>query len=289
VSERRGQIAAALTGVQVGAALVATRFIVGEVGPVTLALLRYAVALAVLVPFQMRRSWVPVARGDLWPMLALGVGQFGVLVALLNWGVARVPASLGALIFATFPLLTLILAVLWGCEQPSWSKVLGTGLSIGGVALTLGGSLFLGHGVHWGGALAVFGAALTGAVCAVLYRPYLMRYPTLQVGTLAMLAAVVALAVLAVPEAPLAAIQALPLRAWSVVVFIGLSSGAGYLLWLSALRHATPTQATVLLGLSPVTAAILGVGLLGEPFSVTLLLGLLAVLAGAMLASRGRS
>ncbi|WP_199178475.1 DMT family transporter [Acidimangrovimonas sediminis] len=297
MSERRGLIAAALTGVQVGAALVATRYVAADLGPATLASLRYAVGLFVLVPFALRSRRVGFRLADLVPVLGLGIAQFGLLVALLNWGLVRIPASRGALIFATFPLLTMVLAAVLGRETMSWRKTLGTLLSIAGVALTLeGGLIAAGIGASDGtsavgaaglaGGLAILAAAITGAGCAVFYRPYLLRYPTLQVGTVAMAAAVVALVPFALAEAPVARLAALGPGAIAVVGFIGLSSGAGYVLWLTALRHTTPTRATVLLGLSPVTAAILGVLLLHERPGATLWAGLAAVLAGAVLAAR---
>ena len=67
-------------------------------------------------------------------------------------------------------------------------------------------------------------------------------------------------------------------------MFIGFSSGGGYYLWLWALRHAPPTQVTAFLALSPVTAAALGVWLLGEPVSLPAVLGLVSVGAGLALA-----
>lgn len=286
MSEARGLAAAAFTGVQVGAAMVATRAVAPEVGPITLALLRYAVALAVLLPAYLARPRKPVARADLLPVLGLGVAQFGLLIALLNWGLERMPASRGALIFATFPLLTLVLAAALGRERPSWPKAIGTLLSILGVALTLGESLLMPAAGSLAGGLAILAAAATGALCAVFYQPYLRRYPTLQVGTLAMAGAVAALAVFSPSEHPLATVLALRPATGAIVLFIGLSSGLGYLLWLTALRWTTPTRATVLLGLSPVTAALLGVGVLGEPPTPALWAGLALVLSGAGIASR---
>ena len=44
-------LAAAATGVQVGAAIVASRYVVGDVPPLTLALLRYAIGVLCLLPF----------------------------------------------------------------------------------------------------------------------------------------------------------------------------------------------------------------------------------------------
>ncbi|WP_374466896.1 EamA family transporter, partial [Ferrovibrio sp.] len=43
-------LAAASVGVQVGAAMVATRFVVGESGPATLAMFRYAIGALCLLP-----------------------------------------------------------------------------------------------------------------------------------------------------------------------------------------------------------------------------------------------
>ena len=47
----RALLATATTGVQVGAAIVASHFVVGEVPPLTLALMRYAVGFLCLAPF----------------------------------------------------------------------------------------------------------------------------------------------------------------------------------------------------------------------------------------------
>ena len=56
-------LAAAATGVQVGAAIVATRYVVAEVPPLTLALLRYAIGVATLLPF----AWHALRNGRRWP------------------------------------------------------------------------------------------------------------------------------------------------------------------------------------------------------------------------------
>ena len=47
-------LAAAATGVQVGAAMVASRFVVAEVPPLTLALLRYGIGFFCLLPFLLK-------------------------------------------------------------------------------------------------------------------------------------------------------------------------------------------------------------------------------------------
>ena len=99
-----GALAAAATGVQVGAAIVATRYVAADISPASLAFLRYAIGVACLVPAVAMAARVRFARADILPIAALGIGQFGILIALLNYGLRSVPAGRGALIFASFPL-----------------------------------------------------------------------------------------------------------------------------------------------------------------------------------------
>jgi drug/metabolite transporter (DMT)-like permease len=69
-------------------------------------------------------------------------------------------------------------------------------------------------------------------------------------------------------------------------VLIGVGSGAGYYLWLWALGHASPTEVTVFLSLSPLTATVLGAAFLGEPISAVTLAGVACVGLGLRLAYR---
>jgi drug/metabolite transporter (DMT)-like permease len=269
--------------------MVATRFVVDQVEPGALAMLRYLVGFLCLVPpllLTPRIRCLRFAASDLLPIAGLGIVQFGVLVALLNFALATIPAARGALIFATMPLLTLLLGAALGRERLGAAKAAGVALSIAGVALALGEKAYVLSGEAWIGELAAFGSALCGALCSILYRPYLQRYPTLPVSAFAMLAAVGALALLAAWEGFFAAPPRVTAAGWAAVLFIGASSGLGYYLWLKALKGTTPTRVTVFLALSPITAALLGAAVLGEPLSSGALLGLGFVALGLVLALR---
>jgi drug/metabolite transporter (DMT)-like permease len=278
--------------VQVGAAIVASRYVVAEVPPLTLAMLRYAIGFLCLLPFALpharRLRALPPAR-DLLAMAALGTGQFGILVALLNAGLRTVPAAPAALLFSLFPLLTLLLAAALGREQVGPRLFAGVLLSIGGVALSLLPRLHAPHGGSWWGELAVLASACVGALCSVLYRPYLRRYPTVPVSAFAMAASVLFLAVIAMGEDWPARLRGLSPSAWVVVAFVGVSSGIGYFWWLYALKHESATRVTVFLALNPLTAAILGRACLGEPLAPQWLLALALVAPGLALATHTRS
>lgn len=278
--------AAALTGVLVGAAIVATRFVIDETTPAALAMMRYVIGFLCLLPALLIATRVRFRRRDLLPIALLGIAQFGILVALLNFGLKTVPASRVALIFATFPVFTMILAALMGRESMTLAKTLGVFLTLVGVALALGEDAWRidDADIEWIGVAAVFASAICGAMCSVLYGPYLDRYPAVPMSAFAMLASVGFLAVLAGVEGFFSAPPQISTGGWLAIAFIGISSGIGYFLLLWALAHTTPTLVTMFLALSPVTAVLLGVTLLGERMSLHLLAGVILVVAGLWVA-----
>lgn len=278
--------AAATTGILVGAAIVATRGIVDRAGPASLAFLRYVVGFLCLLPPTLWSARPRFEPRDVAPIALLGIAQFGVLVALLNFALQFIPSARAALIFATMPLQTMVLGALLGRERLSWPKALGVVATIAGVAVALGDKANTGSTAIGIGELAAFASAFSGALCSLLYRPYLKKYPTLPVSALAMLASVGFLALLAGGEGFFSAPPRFTAAGWLAIGFIGLSSGIGYFTWLWALAHATPTKVTVFLALSPVTAAVLGDVLLSETISLPSLLGLAGVVLGLWLAHR---
>jgi drug/metabolite transporter (DMT)-like permease len=283
--------AAAATGVQVGAALAATRLVVHEAGPATIALWRYAIGCLCLLPFFLhaRASNAPVVRRDLLPVALLGIAQFGLVMALLNHALASLPAARVSLVFASFPLLTMLIAAFLRHEALSLGRSLGVLLTLAGVALGLHEAFRGGfEAADLAGAAAALAAAFVGALCSVLYRPYLRRNPTLPLSLAAMAAAVLALAAWSALRGDLG--RPLPFSGggWVAMVFIGLSSGLGFLLWQWALRHASPTRVTMFLGLAPPTAALLDTWWLGEPLTAWLVGSVALVGAGLWVALDAR-
>jgi drug/metabolite transporter (DMT)-like permease len=278
--------AAAATGILVGSTMVATRFVIDQTAPASLALLRYLIGFCCLLPSVLVSARVRFERRDLLPIGLLGITQFGILIALLNYALQFIPSARAALIFASMPLLTMMLATVLGHERLTLEKTLGVLLTIVGVGFALGEkAVQWGGAAHeWAGELAVFASALSGAICSVLYQPYLRKYPTLPVSAFAMLASVGFLAVIAGGEGFFDSLPYFTARGWLAVVFIGISSGIGYYLWLWALNHTTPTKVTVFLALSPITAAGLGALLLAERISMMSFLGLACVALGLWIA-----
>ncbi|MGE4013922.1 MAG: DMT family transporter, partial [Alphaproteobacteria bacterium] len=280
--------AAAATGVQVGAAIVASRYVMDRIDPASLAMVRYAIGFLCLLPPLLLTARTRFARRDIWPIAVLGMARFGGTVGLLNIGLQTVPSARAALIFALFPLLTMLIGAALGRERVTRPKTIGVLLTVAGVGFVIGEKAF-GGGTDWTGELFVFASAFVGAACSVFYRPYLHKYPTLPVGALAMAASVAFLAVFAAGEGFFSVWPRLPLDAWMVILFIGISSGIGYFLWLWALGRTSATRVTVFLALSPLTAAALGALLLQEAITSIMLIGFALVAAGLWVALRQRA
>jgi drug/metabolite transporter (DMT)-like permease len=290
--ERLALTAAALVGVQVGAGIAASRWLVHDLGPLSLTFLRYAIALASLLPFLAGAgaALARLTRRETVVVMVLGMTQFGLLIVLLNIGLTHIDAGLGALLFATFPLLTMAIATLAGHERFDAALLVGVGLSVVGVALALGvrppsvaaGDLAI-------GAACALAAALCGAVCSVSYRPLLRRHAMLPMGAVSMAAAVAALAPAAWAEGLTRNVQGLSSGQWAAVAAVGLSSGVAYWVWLWALKHTAPTKATAFLALSPVTAALIGTLALGETLGWGFAFGLACIGVGLVVTGTRRT
>lgn len=283
---RLAAVAAFAVAVQVGAAIVATRYVVHELGPASLAMFRYTIGALCLAPFVIGRVRMRIALNDIIPIAGFGIVQFGAVISLINIGLRTVPAARASLLFATFPLMTMVVAAAMGRERLTAWKTIGVLVTIAGVAMALPESLSGATHASALGVLAILGAAFCGAACAVFYRPYVRRYSPHLIGLYAMIASVLALMPFAWLESVAARLPGISPGGWVAIVFIGVSSGVGYWLWLWALAHASATRVTVFLGLSPLVAAVLGSLVLAEWPSAPLIGALATVMAGIWLAHR---
>lgn len=287
--QSRATLAAATTGILVGAAMVSTRAVADAVSPQTLAFLRYLVGVAFLALPALALARPRYALRDAVAVSALGVFQFGVLVVLLNYALRALPAATCALVFSSLPLFTMALAVAIKREAFSAGKLWGLLMALAGLMLLLGYAPAQPIDSHGGPKIlaygALLGATLIGAVCSIMYRPYLRRYPVLPTSALAMCASVLLLAAFCwLTDKPLA--PALAVGQWAHVLFIGFSSGVGYLCLLWALARAPASRVMAFQTLGPVTAAAIELVGSRQPPSWTFLISMALVFSGLYIAQR---
>jgi drug/metabolite transporter (DMT)-like permease len=134
-----------------GSSVVAVRVAVQEVPPLSLAVLRFGqgglLLVCVLLLFGMR-NLLRIRWHDLPLLILLGAILFTVFPVTFNASLRLIEASRGALILATIPLWSTLLAWLARSERLVPRQVVGVFLSLGGVGLALAE-----RGVGWQGAL----------------------------------------------------------------------------------------------------------------------------------------
>jgi drug/metabolite transporter (DMT)-like permease len=290
ISQRLAANAGAfVAAVLFGSSVVAVRVAVQEVPPLSLAVLRFGQGGLLLVFVLLlvgARDLLRVKWHDLPLLILLGAVLFTVFPVTFNASLRLIEASRGALILATIPLWSALLARIARSERLAPRQVVGILLSLAGVGLALAE-----RGLGWQGGLAslvgdglMVVTALCGAAYAVLAQRVFVRYNALTVTTYAMVLGTLLLLPAALVEGLVGVFPRLDLQTVALLVFLGVFGGAlGFFLWTFALTRLTPTQVAVYINLNPLVAMVLAAALLAERLTIIFAAGFGAVLLGVLL------
>jgi drug/metabolite transporter (DMT)-like permease len=254
-----------------------------DLDPATLILLRLgsaALALAVYVP--LAGMSFGALRPFVWPLALMGLLNTALPFYLITWGQQYIDSGLAAILNASAPLFTAVLAVAVDQGQ----RV--TGLRLAGVIIGFGGIVALVGFEPEGGDRAVLGslAVVVASACyalGALYAgrrfagssPLLVAFGTLAWATL-----------LTLPPG-LAAASSFGWETLVSVLFLGVAATAvGYLLYFGLIAGAGASRAILVTYLVPSMALVYGAVFLDEQVSTLALLGLALVLAGVALGTR---
>lgn len=272
----------------------ASNFVLGrllrdEIGPFMLTTSRVAVAsifyAAILGRLVVKERLLLREWGFLAGMSLTGVMGFPLL---LYWGLRFTTATNAALINATGPLVTAVLAGILLREQLFPRYVLGGIISFFGVGLiTSGGSLERLRGFHLNvGDLYVLVAVVLWGLYSVIGRRATRSRSVFSVTVISTwMALPLFFGAVAVGGKPAT-------TDWSwhlllALVYIGIfPSAVAFLSWNEGVRRVGPSRAMVFYNMLPVYGSILGVFLLGESFGPQHFIGGGLILAGSFIAIR---
>ena len=287
-SALRTAVAASAASIIFGTSVVATRYVVAQTHPVSLAFLRYFIASICLLPVLLRAARTGMPRRDVAAIGVLGVLFFGIFPWTFSASLTYLPSARIAILIAITPLLTLIVSRLKGYELLTAPKVAGQVLAFAGlwIALQKSSGATITVVDAWRGIGLGLLTALLGSIFNVYSRPYLKTYPPLQVSAVAMAAGALFLAPIAATQGLFTTAPKFTAGGWLAVGFLGVLGGAlGFALWIWALQRSTPSRVAVFIGLNPVTATLLGAVLLHEPITLLFVIGMACVLGGIVLAN----
>jgi drug/metabolite transporter (DMT)-like permease len=284
--ESLGLLAALLSSALGGTALVATRYLAGELDPLTIGAVRFVGGFMVLLPLALRERHRWPAKED-WPgAVTLGLLFFGLFPVLFNVSLIYTTAARGALALSTLPLLTMFAGVVLKVEPLTVRRSIGVLIAMAGVAIALGTSLTTAPPDAWRGDLIMVAAAFCMALYNVWSRPFISRSGPVPFATLGMGVGAACLLAISVATGGIAKLAVLNASQWIASGYLAVVCGTLiFFLWAFALGRTSPTLVAVSVAVNPVTAAMLAVPVLGEPVSANLIAGVVAVLAGIGVAS----
>lgn len=262
--------------VLLGGNFIAVKFSNTELAPFWGAALRFAVCTIILTAI-MRWKRLDLPRGKVfYGAFFYGLLSFGILYALVYWALLSVSSGLTSVLFATLPLMTLIIAAIFGLERLRWLNIIGALVVVAGVALIfvrqLNGELqFL-------PIVAVLLATAAGAVSTVIVKrldnpnPISLNTIGIGIGTIFLLiSSFIAKEPITLPTL---------IATWLAMGYLVLSTVVAFIsfVWLVNRWMASATSYTLVL--APIVTIFLGSWFLQEPITINFILGAAMVLGG---------
>lgn len=257
------------------------------------------IALATIPPVTLTAARVSIAAGVLW-LVAWLLGrklpqrwdfvghvsiQGGILCCaytLIALGQQSVDSALAAILNSTTPIFVCLIGVTWTRHEPmTFGRITGAMVGLGGVIVIAGASALSGLGRETAGQSAILLATFLSAVATIHGRRFVDVAPEIAAAGMLTGAAIVLVPACLLMEAPWrAAPSAASLAALGANAVI--ATALGFAIYFRLIRT-LGSMGTASAGyLKPAVGVLIGCALLEEPFTWTLVIGLIAVLVGVV-------
>lgn len=274
-------------------AFIAGKLSVKEFPPITLTFLRFSLATLIMIPITLKfapdwrfpkKEW-----GKIFFLGLIGmVGYHLLFFASLQY----TSAINSAMLAATSPLMTAILAAFFAGERLRPVQILAVFMAVGGVLTVISkGDISIIKSLNFNvGDLLMFGAVFSMAVYSVFSRRFnLSRSPLALVTATFMVCTVVTGLMIPLEGNFMVNIKNATTGAWTSVIYMSIfASCGGYFLQMFSIKRIGAAQTMVYISLVPVFSTILAILMLGEVLTVPMMAGLAVVLVAVWLNSLGK-
>jgi drug/metabolite transporter (DMT)-like permease len=261
------------------------------VDAVTLIMYRmlFALPIFVLMAWWTSRGKPPLAARDWWGVIGLGVSGYYLASFLDFAGLAYISAGLERLILYLNPTLVMLLGWLIYRKGISRGQMLGMFISYCGVALVFGieavGTVGASGQIAWG-VLLVFLSAVSYAIYLVYSGQMVQRLGALRLVGLATSVACVCCIAQFLLLRPLSAAAVAPEVLWLSVLNATLCTAAPVLMLMMAIERIGAGMAAQVGMVGPLSTILMGVWILGEPFTIWMAAGTVLVMLGIFVFTR---
>lgn len=259
---------------------------VAEIPPLTLVLGRVGLA-AVLLYAVLRLQGRKLPKwGPVWKHVAIvALVHNAIPFVLFGWGEQYIDSALASILNGTTPLFTIVLAHFFVADDRlTPTKVVGTLLGFGGLALLIAPSLVGGIQATTWGLLAVTVASFFYGVALVYSRNHMRGLPPLVAPTAQMFMATVYILPLAlIFDRPFS----LPAPSWpavaSLLALAVLGTAVAFIVYYRLVEQADASYVSMVTYMIPVFGVILGIVVLAEKLHWTAYVGCTLILVGVMI------
>jgi drug/metabolite transporter (DMT)-like permease len=258
------------------------------VDAVTLIMYRMLFALPIfaVMAWWASRGKAALTRKDWLGVLWLGFTGYYLASFLDFAGLAYISASLERLILYLNPTLVLLLGLVLYGRRITLLQMVGMAVSYGGVVLVFGHEIAtLGREAAWG-ALLVFLSAVSYAIYLVYSGEMVRRLGALRLVGLATTVACICCIVQFVVLRPLASAAVAPEVIWLSVLNATLCTAVPVLMVMMAIERVGAGLAAQAGMVGPMSTILMGVVILGEPFTAWVAAGTVLVIAGIFVFTR---
>jgi drug/metabolite transporter (DMT)-like permease len=273
-----------------GVNFVVIKSALGEMSALGFNALRFGLGtIIMLVLWRAFEGNARIARRDWLSFALLGIVGNTIYQLTFILAIKFSTASNTALIVATGPIWIALLSALLRLDRLTRRSWAGIVLSFLGLyfIITSGGAIELGSQTLFGD-LLMLGGAIAWAVYTVLARPLLRKYSSTTFTTWTMAIGLPAIFLAGVPDLLHTDFAAISLATWLVLLFSAtLAISIGYVIWNSGVNRLGQARTATYANLTPVIALSIGAVLLGEPVSLTKIVGAGIVLLGVAITRRG--
>jgi drug/metabolite transporter (DMT)-like permease len=262
------------------------------VDAVTLIMYRMLFALPIfaVMAWWASRGKAPLTGRDWLGVAGLGVSGYYLSSFLDFAGLQYISASLERLILYLNPTLVMLLGWLLYRKTFRRMQLVGMAISYCGVLLVFGQEARLEGGHVALGALLVFASAVTYAVYLVYSGQLVQRLGSLRlVGLATSVACLCCLLQFVLLRPMAAAAEVAPQVIWLSVLNATLCTAVPVLLVMMAIERVGPALSAQIGMVGPLSTIMMGVVILGEPFTAWIAAGTVLVIAGIFVFSRSRA
>ncbi|SEF61265.1 DMT family transporter [Bosea lathyri] len=267
-----------------GGAFFFGKIAVAELPPLAVVLARVGLAATALY-LAVRVSGLSMAVGGRMWLAFFGMGLINNLIpfGLIFWGQTQIESGLASILNATTPLFGVVVAHLFGGEKATGLKFAGVGAGIVGVAILMGPDAVGGLGGALLPQLACLAAALSYGFAGLFGRRF-RELPPLVTATGQVSATTMMTIPLVLIFHPPWLLPMPSMKTGLALVGLALLSTAlAYVIFFRIMRRAGGTNVMLVTFLIPISAILLGWGLLGEALLPRHFIGMAAIFAGLAL------